>query len=260
MEKRAKKRSYDAAFKLKVVAHAEKTSKNNASKTFQVDRRRVVEWCQQKEQLGGIGRSAKRLCGAGRKPLSRSIEDQLVEYIRNKRSDKLRVTRKMLKLEAIRLHRADGNEEFKGSEGWLYRFMQRNKISLRRKTTVSQRLPCDLVPKIASYIMTVRQKRWNYNYDLPFIGAMDETALWLDMPAATTLDFRGERSIPIKTSGHEKVTCTIPFLVLPPHFVLMYRIVSQLHWQHLQMEPNSPLLSSSRESDVTRRQTKCKVL
>ena len=32
--------------------------------------------------------------------------------------------------------------------------------------------------------------------------------------AATTLDFRGERSIPIKTSGHEKVTCTIPFLVL----------------------------------------------
>ena len=166
----------------------------------------------------------------------------------------------MLKLEAIRLHRADGNEEFKASEGWLYRFMQRNKISLRRKTTVSQRLPRDLVPKIASYIMTVRQKRWNYNYDLPFIGAMDETALCLDMPAATTLDFRGERSIPIKTSGHEKVACTITFLVLPPYFVLMYRIISQLHWQHLQMEPNSPLLSSSRESDVTRRQTKCKVL
>ena len=192
--------------------------------------------------------------------LSRSIEDLLVEYIRNKRSDKLRVTREMLELEAIRLHRADGKEELKASEGWMYRFMQRNKMGLRRKTTVSQRLPRDLVPKITSYIMTVWQKRWNYNYDLPFIGAMDETALWLDMPAATTLDFRGERSIPIKTSGHEKVICTIPFLVLPPHFVLMHRIVSKLHWQHLQMEPNSPLLSSSRESDVTRRQTKCKVL
>ena len=89
MEKRAKKRSYDATFKLKVIAHAEKTSKNNVRKTFQVDRQRVVEWCQQKEQLSGIGRSAKRLWGAGRKPLSRSIEDQLVEYIRNKRSEKL---------------------------------------------------------------------------------------------------------------------------------------------------------------------------
>jgi len=39
--------------------------------------------------------------------------------------------------------------------------------------------------------------------------AMDETALWLDMPAQTTLDIRGTRSIPIKTTGHEKNRFTV---------------------------------------------------
>ena len=46
-----RKRSYTAAFKLKVVEHAEKKSKNDASKVFLVDRKRVQDWCKQKEDL-----------------------------------------------------------------------------------------------------------------------------------------------------------------------------------------------------------------
>ncbi len=41
------KRSYTAAFKLKVVEHAKKKSKNDASKVFSVDRKIVQEWCKQ---------------------------------------------------------------------------------------------------------------------------------------------------------------------------------------------------------------------
>ena len=111
----------------------------------------------------------------------------------------------MLCQEALKLQREDGNNSFVASQGWLYRFMKRHKISLRRKTTLSQRLPRDLVPKIAQYIIKIRRLRLKHKYDLSMIGAMDETPLWLDMPAPTTLDFRGVRSVPIKTSGHEKV-------------------------------------------------------
>ena len=215
MEPPAKKnkRSYEAEFKLKVVKHAEKFSKNNASKVFQVDRRRVIDWCRQKEQLAGSGRSSKRLCGGGRKALSTPIENKLVELIRTKRQEKLRVTRKMVCLEAIKLHRQEGNEDFKASQGWLFNFMKRHKIGLRRKTTISQRLPRDLVPEIVKHIISIRRLRMKHDYEMQFLGAMDETPLWLDMPAATTLDFCGERSIPIKTSGHEKVcdstTCSL---------------------------------------------------
>ena len=56
-----RKRSYTAAFKLKVVEHAEKKSKNDASKVLLVDRKRVQDWCKQKEDLMTAGRSSKRL-------------------------------------------------------------------------------------------------------------------------------------------------------------------------------------------------------
>ncbi len=201
--KKFRRRSYEAEFKLKVVNHAENFSKNNASKLFCVDRRRVIDWCKQKEQLAGSGGSSKRLPGGGRKALSTQIEDKLVEILRTKRKEKMRVTRKITCLEAIKLHRQEGNEDFKASQGWLFNFMKRNKISLKRKTTVCRQLPQDLAPKVdKDTIIALRMKQ---NYEMQFLGAMDETPLWLDMPASTTLDFRGEGSIPIKTSGHEKV-------------------------------------------------------
>ena len=45
------KRSFDTAFKLKVVKAAKDHSKHYAAKLFNVNRRRVQEWCAQKEKL-----------------------------------------------------------------------------------------------------------------------------------------------------------------------------------------------------------------
>ena len=56
-----------------------------------------------------------------------------------------------------------------------------------------------------TYVLSVRQLRLKFDYSHELMGAMDETPLWLDMPAPTTVSFTGERSIPIKTTGHEKV-------------------------------------------------------
>lgn len=36
------------------------------------------------------------------------------------------------------------------------------------------------------------------------ILAMDETAMWSDMVGSTTVDLKGARSVPLKTTGHEK--------------------------------------------------------
>ena len=201
-----KKRSYTTAFKMQVVEHAEKHSKNGASRVFSVHRKCVQQWCKAKEDLQAAGRFTRRLPGGGRKPLSTCIETQLVTWLQGKRSLRLRVTRKMVCQEAIKLHRQQGNTVFVASRGWLTRFMERQKISLRRRTTVSQRLPRDLAPKVVHYLLQIRKMRKAVQYELKDIGAMDETALWLDMPAPTTLDFVGERSIPIKTTGHEKVS------------------------------------------------------
>jgi hypothetical protein len=79
----------------------------------------------------------------------------------------------------------------------------------RKKTTVAQKLPADLIPKLTSYIVYVDQLRRNHGYQLEDIAAMDETPIWLDMLAQTTVDHVGTRSIPIKTTGHEKARVTV---------------------------------------------------
>ena len=57
--------------------------------------------------------------------------------------------------------------------------------------------------------MKVRRLQRINSYPSKCIIAMDEVALWLDMPADTTLDIKRTRSIPIKTTGHEKHRFTV---------------------------------------------------
>ena len=62
----------------------------------------------------------------------------------------------------------------------------------------------DLVPKVTLFIMATRQLQHLKDYPLGSIGNMDEAPLWLDMPGATTITHSGERSVPVRTTGHEK--------------------------------------------------------
>lgn len=57
--------------------------------------------------------------------------------------------------------------------------------------------------------MSIRKLRLKRNYPLSHIGNMDETPLWLDMPGDTTVTHTGERSVPIRTTGHDKGRFTV---------------------------------------------------
>ena len=72
--------------------------------------------------------------------------------------------------------------------------MKRHGFSLRRQTTVSQRLPKDLVPKVTTFIMGTRRLQHSKKYPSGSIGNMDETPLWLDMPDETTVHHTGDRA------------------------------------------------------------------
>lgn len=61
------KRSYTISFKLKVIEYAEKQSNHAAARNFDVDRRRVIEWRQQKDELVTMEKSKMRRPGGGRR-------------------------------------------------------------------------------------------------------------------------------------------------------------------------------------------------
>lgn len=60
------RKTYSFAFKLKVIAYAEEKGKHTASKLFNVDRKRVCEWCQKKSIIEQGTKTQKRQSGAGR--------------------------------------------------------------------------------------------------------------------------------------------------------------------------------------------------
>jgi len=86
--------------------------------------------------------------------------------------------------------------------------MRRYNFSLCRKTTVSQLLPTDLIPKVKNFIMGLLHKK----YPLGFIGSMDKTPLWMDMPGETTVTHRCECSAPKYPYNRSLKKIGLPFV------------------------------------------------
>lgn len=206
-------RNFDVSLKLKAVEAAEKTSKAAAARQFKVDPKRIREWCVQKDKLilmkidGKTKR--KRMKGAGRRPMDEEMEEALFEWICEMRGRNLRVSRKMIKLKAKSLPGTRSQTGFKASNGWLRLFMKRKGLSLRRKTTVSQRTTSDVVPKLVSFVGHLRSLQIQHNFGHANVYAMDETACWMDMPGSTTINASGSRTVSLKTTGHEKDHFTV---------------------------------------------------
>ena len=142
--------------------------------------------------------------------MSDEFEAELLEWIESLRRQHLRVTctaiqKKAISMNEVRDH-ADGeaSQTFAASRGWLEKFLKRQALTLRRRTTVSQRLPQDLVPRVVGFVMHIRRILLREEIPLSAIENMDETLCQMDMPGETTVERVGVRSVPLRTTGHEK--------------------------------------------------------
>jgi hypothetical protein len=104
-------------------------------------------------------------------------------------------------------------EKLSASDGWLESFLKRNSLVTRRKTTVCQKLPPAYKETILSFLCYFRNLKRLKNYKATDIYAMDETAIWMNYSGDRTLDFKGNKSIPIKTFGNENLRLTMVLTV-----------------------------------------------
>ena len=105
--------------------------------------------------------------------------------------------------------------------------MERNSLSIRRRTTTGQNLPKDFVPKVVDFVQFCKNQRDRYEFPLSCIANMDETPIWADAPSNTTICKTVVKSVPIRTTGHEKNRITVclaakadgtklrPYIVIP---------------------------------------------
>jgi len=126
---------------------------------------------------------------------------------------------------------------FKASRGWLDKFLQRNELSVKRRTTIAQKEPEKLIEKMVSFILFMEHARKKINASPGDIYAMDETAVWFDMVGEATVAAKGAKSIPLKSTGHEKLRFTVVLTAtgdgvkLKPYVVFLggIRKVKELH-------------------------------
>lgn len=199
-----KRNKYSSGFKCKVIAFAKENGNRAAARIFGVNECSVREW---KKNEAVIQNMPKQKCalrtGITKWPV---LEENVAEWILENRQNGLIITRNSVRLYALQWAKKNSSqsENFKASTSWCDRFMKRKNFVLRQKTKVAQKLPKDLEQKLLSFQKFVIDKRKRENYDLSQIGNMDETPLMFDMIGNKSVETKGAKSVPFKTTGHEK--------------------------------------------------------
>lgn len=201
--------SYTSAFKLKVISHAANTSNRAAAKHFSINEKQIREWKKNQVSLQKLP-STKR---ADRGQLCKwpELERELNKWVLSQRSSGYIVTRGLIRLKSIQWAEKNKNisKNFKATASWCNRFMKRNNLTLRQKTKIAQKLPSDLEDKIQQFQSFIINHRKQNNYPLAHIANMDETPMFFDIVGNKTVNKVGEKTVLVKTTGHEKTHFTV---------------------------------------------------
>ena len=168
----------------------------------------VRHWRKQRGELSSCKKTTKAF--RGKKCRWPEIENDLEDWsTRNERAAEASPVQIRLKARTIAAEK--GIQDFKGGPSWCFKFLGRRGLSVRTKTTLCQQLPPDCKEKLTNF--------WNFKQEKiakNFIGPqdvinMDEVPLTFDLPLNRTVIKKGESSVTLKTTGHEKThfTCVL---------------------------------------------------
>ena len=201
--------SYTAGFKRKVILVAEEVGNREAGRRFDVSEANIRGWRKKKESLQKEKPTAKA-SGRGRKAQHPELEKELVDIIAARRASGCAISTVEVRIIASQImKKKDPHTNFKASACWCYKFMLRHHLSIRKRTSIAQRMPDDFEHKLLAYQKYVIKLRKKNNYSLRNIANADQTPLHFDLPSGHTIDFKGVKSVTIKSTGAEKARFTV---------------------------------------------------
>ena len=117
------------------------------------------------------------------------------------------------------------NPTFNASRGWVEKFFARHRISLLRRTSVSQKLPKQLEGSIKKFYEDAGRYMRIGKYPRSLVANMHETPAFFDMIPAKSICKTGSRECIVRTSGSKKKHVTVVLSVaadgnlLPPMII-----------------------------------------
>ncbi|KAJ4941028.1 hypothetical protein JOQ06_027315, partial [Pogonophryne albipinna] len=157
-----------------------------------------------------------------------SVNRARTDWVNTQRADGRGVSTVQIRLKSKTVATEMKSENFRGGPSWCFRFMRRKGLSIRARTTVCQQLPPDYQEKITNFGEFTQRKIEEYSIGPDQIINMDEVPLTFDLPLTRTVNKKGESSITLRTTGHERTNftcvlgCTASGLKLPPMVIFKW--------------------------------------
>ncbi|POM58542.1 Hypothetical protein PHPALM_36794 [Phytophthora palmivora] len=126
-----------------------------------IDGASIRKWYRHKEEIMAAKPHQRRLGGGGRKPLSKNMEDMLIDLVADKRLRKEQVTYDWIADQDLACHASLHAEDeapspFAASQHWVSNFMDRYSLSLRRRTNLTILSDETLVDRAVAYMRYLR--------------------------------------------------------------------------------------------------------
>ena len=180
------------------------------------------------------GKERGRIKAGADRPLSYSedLEDELIQWILEMQDMNLPIQRQHVQQKAkalIQPHLAT----FKASAGWLDKFLRRHSLTLRRQTSIQQKLPAQLEGKIATFLADIKAMWTQHQFPNDLIINMDETPVCFDMAANTTISKKGLREVIIYSTGAHKRRFTVILTHTASGKILQPFVIFKAKTQHI---------------------------
>ncbi|CAG8653072.1 5911_t:CDS:2, partial [Paraglomus occultum] len=174
----------------------------------------VGRWMKQ-TWTSGINKHKKT--GSGRTAFYPEAEQKLYDWIIAQRKQGIAVNYVDMRAKMLEILRkpdiiflyGDSAECCRVSSRWISAFMKRYKLSLRRSTKISQKLPAHTHALLQNFNQFVNNLRATKSFELHNIFNMDETPVWFDMAGNFTVNPKGEKTVHIRGTGNEKSRFTV---------------------------------------------------
>ena len=163
--------SYSIAYKIEVMNYAEKHGNRAAERHFgsPPTEKMIREWRKQRKDVFKADNKSEKTLRSCR-PKWPKLEEYIKNWIIDHRKNGIAVSTKMILIEAIEMSTTD----FAVTTSWYERFMRRNGLYMRTKTTIAQKLPGEYERKIIEFHKYVINMRKKPCFEIGQLGNMDE--------------------------------------------------------------------------------------
>lgn len=199
--------SHSIQKKQEVVEYAKKHSIYKASIHYGLSCGTIGPWV--KKDFSNMEGHKRRSSGGGRKlSYPPEIEEQLTEWILEQRDLQPNLSIQDIVDHAVALVQPIC-PTFRGTRGWLHKFMSRNNLLDANNAPLNKKLPAPLEEKIKTFLESIREARNEYDYPKELVGNMDQVSVQIDMASNRKAEKSTTTTFPTYTVGGETRSYTV---------------------------------------------------